>query len=61
MVVTSLSAENKCRADDLGRLFFFVVCCRLQATATHRKNKPPAAIAMHPLTREGLLAIKSGR
>ena len=28
--------------------FVFVVCRRLQATATHRKNKPPRAIALHP-------------
>ena len=38
--------------------FVFVVCRRLQATATHRKNKPPRAIALHPAVVEALLTNK---
>ena len=38
--------------------FVFVVCRRLQATATHRKNKPPRAMALHPAVGEALLTNK---
>ena len=38
--------------------FVFVVCRRWQATATHRKNKPPRAIALHPAVGGALLTNK---
>ena len=43
----SLSAELDAEQTTKVVCFVFVVCRRLQATATHRKNKPPSAIALH--------------